>query len=120
NISDYEDFMLSFYKSRDGLKGPWRTYAFGEIARRWSRFCNDVNVVIVDSNMHNLWFNFCLASGIADSGVYDGKVSSRGGNKSMSHEDTLFLLEINKYMNSSFPGNSALRKRVSKFYLRNF
>lgn len=121
NTVSYNDFMSSLDNNRKGLSGAWKTYAFGEIAKRWSNFCKDLNIVVVDDcDPSSLWPRFCSAAGILEYPADDVLSSSRSGNKSLSLEEAKFLLELNRYIEKNNPNDYLLKKKVVKYYLKKF
>lgn len=86
NVLSHEQFMQSFIKNRESLSGPWRTYSFGDIVRRWSRYCKNLSLIVVDdrAKKSDLLSQFSLASGFEDDGFEFSSSSSRLGNRSLS------------------------------------
>lgn len=96
NLKGYVEFYESFVRNRGAISGPWRTYAFGEIAGRWSKFCSVDVIVVDDSSPEQLWFDFCSSIGLSSEAVVS-KVQGRESNQSLCMEDVEILKKfVNK------------------------
>jgi len=114
------EFFEQLAKDRPSLSGHWRTYAFGEVAQRWSQHA-PVKVVVVPpvapSDTSVLWSLFSEAAGLPV--TVDTNVNPNEANISVNMETTEMLRAMNLAMT-----NAGLREehmvRLKNSYLRDF
>lgn len=116
NLKGYEDFYQSLIKNRKSLSGPWRTYSYGEVVSRWSKFCN-VDVIVVDEgSKEELWNNFCASLELDDFEL-DIAIQPSESNISLSLEDVFILQRL---IELAFGNESSIQNREKKKILDGF
>lgn len=114
------DFFEQLARDRPSLQGHWRTYAFGEVVRRWSHHA-PVTVVVVppadSGGASALWGLFSEAVGL--SVTVDTNVNPDEANISVNMETT----EMLRAMNAAMAGADLREEqmvRLKNSYLREF
>ena len=115
----FENTLDKFIHSRGELSGPWRTYAYGDIIRKWSEVA-DVHTVVIPSSKKKggleTWELFQRASKLPS--VRDTQVLPSAANLSLDEEGVKFLLEMNKFLDKQAEIEEDCKKRVLNAYLR--
>ena len=114
------DFFRQLSQDRPSLSGHWRTYAYGEVVKRWAEHAPVTAIVVPPisaSGASALWGLFREASGLPAS--VDTNVKPEHANFSVNLETTEVLRAMNAAMS-----NAALSEeqkvRLKNSYLREF
>jgi len=114
------DFFRQLSKDRPSLGGHWRTYAFGEVVKRWAEHAPVTAIVVPPMSAGGpsaLWGLFSEAAGLP--AYVDTGVNPEDANISVNMETTEVLRAMNAAMASAdLPDDQMVRLKNS--YLREF
>lgn len=120
SVDSFEKTLDKFIQARGDLSGPWRTYAYGAIARKWANIA-EVHTVIIPTTRKEggltTWELFQEACGLPS--VKNSEVPVSQSNISLPLEGVNFLIEVNKAMNKNKKLTSADKTKILNAYLRN-
>lgn len=118
--NSFEQMLDKFIQARQDLSGPWRTYAYGHIIKKWSKI-GDVHTVIIPTSKEEggltTWDLFQQACGLPS--LKNTEVPASQSNLSLPLEGVNFLIEMNKVLDSRFKLSAAEKVKVLNSYLRN-
>lgn len=119
STNSFEEMLNKFVQSRNDLSGPWRTYAYGNIIKNWSKVA-DVHTVIIPTSKNKgeptTWELFQEACGLPN--VENTKVPTSQSNISLPLESINFLIEMNKVLEEKTDLGSEKKVAILNYYLR--
>lgn len=115
----FEQMLDKFIQSREDLSGPWRTYAYGNIVKKWSEVA-DVHTVVIPITKKEgeptTWDLFQKACGLPN--VSNTNVPASQANISLPIEGVNFLVEVNKVLENKYKLGAAEKVSILNSYLR--